>query len=53
MYLEAILVSAGITILTNLSIELGKYISRKSKCKIKMEIGDNDKSSGELVKLKK
>ncbi len=50
MIWEAVLISVLGTIGTNLLIELGKYLKEKSRCKIKMEIGD--KSEGEILKPK-
>ena len=40
MILETILISSLVTIGTNILLELIKYITKKSKCKIKMELGD-------------
>jgi hypothetical protein len=52
MIWETVLISAGITIITNILVELGKYLKTKSKCKIKVEIGGG-KSEDEIIKLKK
>ena len=41
MIWATILISIGGTICTNILIELGKYLKTKSKCKIKMENGNN------------
>jgi hypothetical protein len=49
MILKTILLSAGITIATNLLVELSKHILKKSKCKLKMELGEI-KSEGEIKK---
>ena len=47
MIWEAILISVFGTIGTNILIELGKYLKTKSKCKIKMKIGN--KSDVEII----
>ncbi len=50
MLWQSVIVSVVTTLLTSVSIELVKFIKQKSRCRIKMELGD--KSSGEIVSLK-
>jgi hypothetical protein len=47
--LETLLITCSISIGTNLIIELSKHIFKKSKCRVKVEMGD--KSETEILKL--
>ena len=48
---ETFMISIGASILTNIIFDVVKYFKNKSKCKIKMELGD--RSCVELDNLKK